>query len=56
MKIKEGLVYNKHTGNTIGFTDLGDVNNKSIQLEQQECEHRAIATHVLVVMVRGILC
>ena len=25
-------------------------------MEKQECEHRAIATHVLVVMVRGIFC
>ena len=53
MKIKEGLVYNKHTGNIIGFTDLGDVNNQLVLLEQ-ECEHPAIATHVLAVMVRGI--
>ena len=25
--VKESLVYNKHTGKMIGFTDLGDVNN-----------------------------
>ena len=52
MKIKEGLVCNKHTGNnTIEFTDLGEVNN---QLIEQERKHPAIATHVLAVMVRGI--
>ena len=27
MYIKEDMVYNKHTGRIIGFTDLGDVNN-----------------------------
>ena len=27
MHIREGLVYNKHSGALVGFTDLGDVNN-----------------------------
>ena len=27
MYIKEDIVYNKHTGRIVGFTDLGDVNN-----------------------------
>ena len=27
MYIKENIVYNKHTGRIVGFTDLGDVNN-----------------------------
>ena len=34
MKIKEGLVYNKHSGEMIGFTHLGDINNELMKLEQ----------------------
>ena len=26
MKIKKGLVFNKHTGTLVGFVDLGSVN------------------------------
>jgi len=55
MKIKEGLVYNKHSGKVIGFTDLGDINNELIQLEKgTDSEHPLIATHVLVLMIHGI--
>ena len=53
MKIKEGLVYNKHSGSIIGFTDLGDINNELMR-PQQDGEHPPIANHVLVLMVRGI--
>ena len=53
MKFKEGLVNNKHSGKVIGFTDLGDINNELLQLENNT-EHPPIATHVLVLMVRGI--
>ena len=28
MKIKEGLVYNKHSGEIIGYTDLGGINDE----------------------------
>ena len=35
MKIKEGLVYNKHTGEIVGFTSLGDINDDLLQLEQE---------------------
>lgn len=27
MHIKEGLVFDKHAGRIIGFTDLGEINN-----------------------------
>lgn len=53
MKIKEGLVYNKYSGSIIGFTDLGDVNNELMRL-QQDGKHPPIASHVLVLMVRVI--
>lgn len=57
MKIKESLVYDKHNMEVIGFVDLGDLNDKLIQLEQSCTTHdneHAIATHLLTIVVRGI--
>ena len=54
MKIKEGLVYNKHSGEMIGFTHLGDINDKRMKLEQGD-EHPPIAKYVFAIMVRGLL-
>ena len=58
IKIKESLVYEKHSCRVIGFTELDDVDDYVKRLEQfnagNECPPRAIATHVLTVMVRGI--
>ena len=51
MKIKEGLVYNKHTGKIIGFTSLGDINDELLKMEQ-EGEHPPIAKQVLALMLR----
>ena len=45
MKIKEGLVYNKHSGEMIGFTHLGDINNELMKLEQGN-ERPPIAKHI----------
>ena len=53
MKIKEGLVDNKYSGEMIGFMNLGDVNNELLKLERGEELHQ-IADHILVIMVRGI--
>ena len=58
MKIKEILVYDKHSAHIIGFVDIGDVGN---QLEEKygvpnadtHVHHRPIATHMLVLMVRA---
>lgn len=55
MKIKEGLVYNKYSGEMIGFTNLGDINDQLLRLEEGDSEHPPIATHILALMVRGIL-
>ena len=57
MKIKEGLVYDKHSGHLMGFVSLGNING-----ELQEFERRVngkpapptIATHMLSFMIRGI--
>lgn len=57
MKISAGLVYNKHTGRIVGFTDLGEINNELKDFEvsvNEESTVRPTATHVLTLMVRGI--
>lgn len=57
MKVKESLVFDKHETKVVGFVDMGDVNNELADLER-ECstteQHPAIATHMLVLMVRGV--
>ena len=59
MYIKEGLVYNKHNGELIGYCDLGDVNNHLLQLENEyknptSLQHHQFASTMMVVMVRGL--
>lgn len=56
MKIKEGLVYNKHTGQVVGFTNLGQVNADLEALERRVnvmADDPTMATHMLSFMVRG---
>ena len=48
MKIQAGLVFNKVTGDLVGFVDLGDPDVNFAVLEKSE-----LATHVLVIFVRG---
>ena len=54
MKVKEGLVYNKHTGEIVCFTSLGDINDTLLQIEQ-EGEQPQVAKQLLTLMVRGIM-
>lgn len=58
MKIREDLVFNKHTSQLVGFIDLGDVNNVLTELERQctnpDSLEDVVATHMLTFMVRGI--
>ena len=54
MKVKEGIVYNKYNGEVIGFTNIGDVNNDLLRLEQ-EGSRPFVAKYLLVLMVRGTL-
>ena len=49
MKIQAGLVFDKNTGELIGFVDLGDPDINYAALEKVE-----LATHALVLFVRGI--
>ena len=57
MKIKENLIYDKFSGEIIGFTQLGEINNELLKLEQNcksDMDHPPVAKHLLVLMVRGI--
>ena len=56
--MKENLVYDKHSGEMIGFTDIGDINN-CLEEFRRDCEENRqkpqLATHMLVFMVSGIV-
>ena len=50
-------MYDKCTGSVVGFIHLGDINNDLLALEREyrgDQEHAPVATHLLVLMVRGI--
>ena len=49
MKIQAGLVFDKHSGELIGYTDLGNPDVNYSCLEKTE-----IASHVLVFYIRGL--
>lgn len=55
IKIKESLVYDKNSGQVIGFADLDDINDTLTELERSgSVPAKPIATHVLGLMVRGV--
>lgn len=58
MHVKEDLVYNKHTGQMIGFINLGEINNHLLAFERTvtngESEDDILANSMMVFMVRGI--
>lgn len=59
MHIKEDLVFSKHSGEVVGFVNLGDFEKQLGELEnacitEEKLQHPAIATHLLVLMVRGL--
>ena len=51
IKIQENLVWDKHTGELVGFVDLGDVDLNYATLQKTN----EIATHILSFMVRSIV-
>lgn len=51
MKIQENLVWDKHTGDLIGFVDLGDTELNYATLQKSE----EFASHVLVFLVRSVV-
>lgn len=55
VKIKEDLVYNKITGEIIGFVNVTDINQHLSRFEKSINNNiPKLATHMLVFMVRGI--
>ena len=57
MKIKSGLVFNKHTGTLVGFVDLGSANHDIdlvIQGKPEDSNAGKLADQVLVFMVRAV--
>ena len=59
MKIKSGLVFNKHDGTLVGFTDLGRV-NRDIEMmlsssgAGEESNEGKLADQVLVFLARSV--
>ena len=59
MHIKEGLLYNKHSGELVGYCDLGETNNHLLGLEQEylNSDHvgtSKLASTMMVLMVRSL--
>ena len=58
IKIKSGLIYRKSSGEIIGFTEMGDLNEEIERFkdtcEKTDADDRDFATYVNVFMVRGI--
>ena len=55
MKIKSGLVFSRATGRLIGFTEIGDINDETLEFERKfSGKERDLATHILAFMARGI--
>eukprot|EP00794_Sanderia_malayensis_P001641 gene1641-1822_t len=50
MKVKSNLVFDKHSGQLIGFVDLGSEEHNFATLEKED----ELATHVLVIIVKGL--
>ena len=56
MKLKSGLAYNPHSGKITGLTSIGSFNEEIRDFERRckNINEPPLATHVLVLMVRGI--
>ena len=60
VRIKEDLVYDKHSSQIIGFINLGGVNNQLLRFQQLQTSDAdsslppPVAKHMLVFMVRGL--
>lgn len=55
--IKNELVYDKHQGCLVGFTDLGNTNNRLLEMEGAlygDESQPKLAISMLVLMVRGL--
>ena len=56
--VREDLVYDKHTGELVGFANLGDINQHLLAFEQslsdRNSHDRPLAKTMMVFMVRGL--
>ncbi|XP_060571179.1 uncharacterized protein LOC132729426 [Ruditapes philippinarum] len=53
--VKADLVYDKHSGELVGYVDLDSVGNQILQMQHQlEQSHQNLAKSMLVLMVRGL--
>uniref|UniRef100_A0A1X7VYD0 Transposable element P transposase-like RNase H domain-containing protein n=1 Tax=Amphimedon queenslandica TaxID=400682 RepID=A0A1X7VYD0_AMPQE len=55
--LKENLVFNKHSGEMVGFVDLGSINNHLLDCEdslQSEASSPNLANAMMSFMIRGI--
>ncbi len=51
MRVQSGLVFDKHSGDLIGYVNLGDPDINFSALQKTE-----LASHALVFFVRGLAC
>ncbi|CAC5374861.1 THAP9 [Mytilus coruscus] len=58
IQVKSELVYDKYSGELIGYCNLDKVGNQMMELDKsiKGTEHSDIAKYMLVVMVRGVTC
>ena len=57
VKVKEGIVFDKHECRVVGFVDFGDVNNAISEYERSldgNSPALELAKQMLVFMVRGV--
>lgn len=55
VKVKEGIVYDKHDCRVVGFVDFGEVNNALAEFERSLAgSSPVLAKQMLVFMVRGV--
>ena len=50
MKIQSNLVFDKYSGDLIGFVDLGDLMTNFANLQEED----TLASHALAFLVRGM--
>ena len=58
VKVKDGIVYDQHTCQVIGFTNFGDINSHLLAFEQSlhtDELQPSVAKYMLVFMVRGVI-
>ena len=58
VKVKDGIAYEKHTCQVMGFTNLGDINSHLLAFEQSlntDELQPSVAKYMLVFMVRGLI-